>query len=136
MHIRPFEPTGEEYDLIVVGAGISGLAAAQYYKKRYGDDSRILLLENHDDFGGHARRNEFHQGGPMRLVWGGDFNLEYSEFSEQVNALLAELGVDIDRLLERNDFNYGNHGELGPATYFDAETYGRDVLIPGFTPRW
>jgi spermidine dehydrogenase len=127
---------GEEYDLVVVGGGLSGLAAAYFYRQRFGKDSRILILENHDEFGGHATRNEFHQGEPMRLVWGGDFNLEYSAFSEQGNALLKELGVDIDRLLEHNDFNYGSDGKLGPATYFDAETYGRDVLIPGFTPRW
>ncbi len=127
---------GEDYDLVVVGGGISGLAAAYFYRQRFGKDSSILILENHDEFGGHATRNEFHQGGPMRLVWGGDFNLEYSAFSEQGNALLTGLGVDIDRLLKHNDFNYGNDGRLGPAIYFDAETYGRDVLVPGFTPRW
>ena len=121
---------------MVVGGGLSGLAAAYFFRQRFGKDSRILILENHDEFGGHATRNEFHQGGPMRLVWGGDFNLEYRDFSEQGNALLTDLGVDIDRLLERNDFNYGTDGKLGPAIYFDAETYGRDVLIPGFTPRW
>ena len=43
--------TEEHYDLIVVGAGISGLAAAHYYQQRFGVDSKILLLENHDDFG-------------------------------------------------------------------------------------
>jgi spermidine dehydrogenase len=135
-HFDSGEDLGEEYDLVVVGGGISGLAAAYFYRQRFGKDSRILILENHEDFGGHATRNEFHQGGPMRLVWGGDFNLEYSAFSERGNALLSELGVDIGRLLEHNDFNYGDDGELGSAIYFDAETYGRDVLIPGFTPRW
>jgi spermidine dehydrogenase len=130
------EDIGEAYDLVVVGGGISGLAAAYFYRQRFGKDSSILILENHDEFGGHATRNEFHQGGPMRLVWGGDFNLEYEAFSEEGNALLTELGIDIERLLEQNDFNYGGDGKLGPAIYFDAETYGRDVLIPGFTPRW
>jgi spermidine dehydrogenase len=134
-HFGHGEELGEEYDLVVVGGGISGLAAAWYYRQRFGRDSRILILDNHDDFGGHARRNEFHQGGVMRLAWGGVFNLEYPEFSDRVHALLGELGVDLERLLEGNDFNYGDDGELGPATWFDAETYGRNVLIPGFTPR-
>ena len=56
----PPQDTGERYDLIVVGAGISGLAAAHFYRAQRGPSSRILLLDNHDDFGGHAKRNEFH----------------------------------------------------------------------------
>lgn len=132
----PAQDLGEKYDLVVVGGGISGLASAWYYRKLYGEDSRILVLDNHDDFGGHARRNEFHQGGDMRLAWGGVFNLEYPKFSDTVNELLSELGVDIDRLLEDYDFSYGGDGRLGPAIYFDAETYGRDVLIPGFGVRY
>ncbi len=122
----------ESYDLVVVGGGISGLAAAHYFRKLNGPHSRILILDNHDDFGGHAKRNEFHQGGQMRLAWGGVFNLEYPMFSDTVNELLDELGVNIERLLENSDFHYGDDGALGPATYFDAETYGNDVLIPGF----
>jgi spermidine dehydrogenase len=70
----------ENYDLVVVGAGVSGLAAANYYRKKFGGDARILMLENHDDFGGHAKRNEFHQGGVMRLALGGTHNLEHWQF--------------------------------------------------------
>lgn len=50
----------QTYDLIVVGAGISGLSAAYFYRKAAGPAARILVLDNHDDFGGHAKRNEFH----------------------------------------------------------------------------
>lgn len=132
----PPQDLGEHYDLVVVGGGISGLASAWFYRKLHGPDSRILILDNHDDFGGHARRNEFHQGGVMRLAWGGVFNLEYPEFSTTVNEFLSELGVDIGQLLEDYDFNYGGDGRLGPAIYFDAQTYGRDVLIPGFGVRY
>jgi spermidine dehydrogenase len=103
----------EAYDLIVVGGGISGLAAAYYYRKRFGTDARILILDNHDDFGGHAKRNEFHQGGRMRLSWGGTMNLEYPWFSDEVNELLAELGVDIDTLLEGYHFVL-RRGEFRP----------------------
>jgi spermidine dehydrogenase len=120
----------EAYDLIVVGAGISGLTAAYQYRKRFGPASRILILDNHDDFGGHARRNEFHQGGDMRLSWGGTMNLEYLSFSDTVLALLAELGIDPHRLSEELDFHYGGDR---PAIWFDAATYGRDVLVPGFS---
>ena len=75
----------ETYDLVVVGGGISGLAAAYYYRKLHRPGSRILILDNHDDFGGHAKRNEFHQGGPMRLAWGGTVNMEYPKYSEVAN---------------------------------------------------
>jgi spermidine dehydrogenase len=40
---------GESYDLVVVGAGISGLAAAYFYRKFAGPRSKILVLDNHDD---------------------------------------------------------------------------------------
>ncbi len=63
--------TRENYDLIVVGAGMSGLAAAYSYRKRAGSSARILILDNHDDFGGHAKRNEFRPGGRLLLANGG-----------------------------------------------------------------
>ncbi len=125
----------EKYDLVVVGGGISGLAAAHYYREQYGADSRILILENHDDFGGHAKRNEFHQGGKMQLSWGGTMNLEYPMFSDTVNALLDELGVDIDSLVNNKEFRYGNGPKGSASIFFDAETFGRNELVHGFSFR-
>lgn len=119
--------TGENYDLVVVGGGISGLASAYYYRKK-NPTARVLIVENHDDFGGHAKRNEFHQGGDMRLSWGGTMNLEYPMFSDTVNDLLTEIGVDIQSLVKQTDFNYGFDGKNGPAIYFDKQNYGKDVL--------
>ena len=124
----------ETYDLIVVGGGISGLATAYYYRKLHGAQSRILILDNHDDFGGHAKRNEFHQGGPMRLAWGGTVNLEYTLYSQVAKDFIRELGIDIPRLRKDYSFNWlGSHGHLKPALLFDAAHYGRDVLLPGVT---
>lgn len=126
----------QPYDLIVVGGGISGLAAAWFYRKLHGSDARILVIENHDDFGGHAKRNEFHQGGDLRLVWGGAINLEFPNYSDVALNLLAELGVDPVRLHEELEFNFGTVGELATSTYFDAQTYGRDVLVRGTRLRY
>jgi spermidine dehydrogenase len=122
---------GEEYDLVVVGAGISGLAAAYFYRAKFGKKARILILENHDDFGGHAKRNEFHQGGQMRLSLGGTHNLEYWKFSATVNAMMDELGVDTKKMLRNKEFSYGRNGRNGPALWFDADTYGQDKLLTG-----
>ncbi len=81
--------TGETYDLIVVGGGISGLAAAYFYRKQAGPNSRILILDNHDDFGGHARRNEFRVGKRLLLSNGGTQSIESpSEYSEVAKAVL------------------------------------------------
>lgn len=124
----------ERYDLVVVGGGISGLASAYYYRKLHGPQSRILILDNHDDFGGHAKRNEFHQGGSMRLAWGGTVNMEYPKFSEVAHGLIRELGIDIPRLREDYTFNWmGAGGDLQPALFFDRGRYGRDVLLRGVT---
>jgi spermidine dehydrogenase len=119
----------ESYDLIVVGAGISGLAAAYYYRQRFGAAARILLLENHDDFGGHARRNEFHQAGRMVLSLAGTHNLEWWNFSDAVNTFLREHGVDVQAMRERMQFNYGRTAPNSPAMWFDAETFGEDRLV-------
>ena len=124
----------EQYDLVVVGGGISGLAAAYFHRKLHGAQSRILILDNHDDFGGHAKRNEFHQGGPMRLAWGGTVNMEYPLYSEVASGLIRELGIDIARLQEDFEFNWlGMRSGLQPALLFDQARYGRDVLLRGVT---
>ena len=92
-----YEALNEHYDLIVVGAGMSGLAAARYYQQKMGDDARILILDNHDDFGGHAKRNEFHQDGRMMLSLGGAQNIEaLSSYSDAARGLMEDIGIDDD----------------------------------------
>jgi spermidine dehydrogenase len=65
----------EEYDLVIVGGGISGLAAAHFYRLALGSSHRILILDNHDDFGGHAKRNEFHYQGKTFIGCGGTLGM-------------------------------------------------------------
>ena len=89
----------ERYDLVVVGAGISGLAAAWFYRRAAGPSARILVLDNHDDFGGHARRNEFTLDGRLVLGYGGSESIDSpgTNYSDVAKALLRELGVDTAR---------------------------------------
>lgn len=56
--VKKARNTKEEYDMVVVGAGFAGCSAAYYYKKDH-PDAKILVLDNHDMFGGEARHNEF-----------------------------------------------------------------------------
>lgn len=87
------------YDMVIVGAGVSGLAAARFYQQRMGADAKILLLDNHDDFGGHAKRNEFHEGGRMLLGVGGSVNLEDpDDYSAAAKGVLHELGIDLEAM--------------------------------------
>lgn len=87
----------EHYDLVVVGAGMSGLASARFYQQKMGPNARILLLDNHDDFGGHAKRNEFHQDGKMMLSLGGAQNLESpGSYSDAAGSLMEDIGIDAE----------------------------------------
>lgn len=101
-------PSEASYDLVVVGAGISGLAAAYFYQQRFAD-SKILILDNHDDFGGHARRNEFHEtvdGKPIfRLSYGGSESIDSpkTSYSKQSLNLLKALGIDYTKFEQYYD---------------------------------
>ena len=93
------EDTGEEYDLVVVGGGISGLSAAYFYRQAMGDGARILILDNHDDFGGHAKRNEFEIDGRLLIGYGGTVLLEQPfGYPDVAKRLIRELGIDLQRL--------------------------------------
>ncbi|MGA8441497.1 MAG: FAD/NAD(P)-binding protein [Candidatus Sulfotelmatobacter sp.] len=125
---KPIE-TGEEYDLVVVGGGISGLAAAYSYRKQVGPSARILILDNHDDFGGHAKRNEFHLGGRMLLTNGGTVSIESPfPYSKEARGLLAELGIDPPALEKKYADNRASGG-LGFGYFFDKETFGTERLV-------
>jgi len=126
------EDTGETYDLVVIGGGISGLAAAYFFRKFTGEDARILILDNHDDFGGHAKRNEFHSNGKLLLGYGGTQSIEApGRYSQQAIGLLKELGIDVSRFYKDFDRNLYSSFGLREATFFDRETFGTDRLIPG-----
>src|SRR5215470_17624128 len=126
-------PSEDNYDLVVVGGGISGLAAAWFYRRAVGDGARILILDNHDDFGGHAKRNEF-SGGPRTLIgYGGSQSMQSPKtlWSDVAKRLLRDLGVEIGRFDTAFDRGFYSSLGLSRGVFFDRETFGRDALIAG-----
>jgi spermidine dehydrogenase len=127
-----FKPIDTIYDLVVVGGGISGLTAAYLFKKRAGPDAKILILDNHDDFGGHAKRNEFSADGRTLLGVGGSLNLEQGAMGEAALALLEEIGVDFAGLRQAIDSEYLISDPLSEqGLYLNATDFGADRSING-----
>src|SRR5258708_3019684 len=122
--------TGEFYDLVVVGGGISGLSAAHFFRKAPGDKARILILDNHDDFGGHAKRNEFRVGNRTILGFGGTFSIESpAPYSAVAKGLIEELGIDVPSYPKYVSKDLYRSFGLKPHIFFDKETFGADKLV-------
>jgi spermidine dehydrogenase len=120
----------ETYDLVVVGAGISGLSAAHFYRQRFGNAARILVLDNHDDFGGHARRNEFTVDGRTLISYAGTQSIDTpSAYSPEAKRLLRELGIDTQPFHTLYDQEFFARRGMRDAVFFDRETFGHDRLV-------
>jgi spermidine dehydrogenase len=128
---RPGRQTDSIYDLVVVGGGISGLAAALLFQQRHDGGKRVLVLDNHDDFGGHARRNEFEVDGERLIGYGGSQSLESpGRYSQQAAQLIRDVGIDTARFYEYFDRDWSRNKGLRPAIYFSREAYGEDLTLP------
>lgn len=122
-------PNADLYDLVVVGAGLSGLAAAHFYLKE-NPEARILILDNHDDFGGHARRNEFDIGGHNQIGYGGSQSLQSPSFYPEIcKTLLADLDIDVGRLGDAYDQGFYKHHGLAAGIQFRSKDWSVDRLV-------
>ena len=118
------------YDLVIAGAGISGLSAAHFFRAAK-PNAKILILDNHDDFGGHAKRNEYDLNGRLALMNGGTLLIDSPHPYGEVSAgLLKEFGID-PPVLAKNNYHYEIYKGLQSATFFDKETFGEDRLVVG-----
>jgi len=125
-------PDPDRYDLIVVGGGISGLSAAYFYRKLAGPRARVLILENLDDFGGHAKRNEYHPTEQMLLGYGGTQSIDSPDrWSKHARGLIEELGVDVEKFKKYFDRALDPDPSEADSVFFDKETFGEDVLVAG-----
>jgi len=126
----------EKYDLVIVGGGISGLSAAHFFRKVAGPKARVLILDNHDDFGGHAKRNELHSAQRTMLGFGGTFSIESpAPYSPVAKGLIEELGIDVPSYPKYLTKDLYRSFGLGPKIFFDKETFGADALATNPMPR-
>jgi spermidine dehydrogenase len=115
---------------VVVGAGISGLSAAWFFRQKK-PNAKILILDNHDDFGGHAKRNEYNLNGRLELMNGGTMLIDSPHpYSDVAAGLIKHLGIDPVALAKKAN-HYEIYEGLQPATFFDKETFGEDRLVVG-----
>jgi spermidine dehydrogenase len=126
-------PIEDSLDLVVIGGGISGLAAAWFYRRAVGPRARILVLDNHDDFGGHAKRNEFVLDGRRIIGYGGSQSLQSPNtlYSAQAKELLRALSVEVARFESAFERTLYPSFGLSRGVFFGREAFGRDALVPG-----
>ena len=126
---NPKHQTDDDYDLVVVGGGISGLSAAYFFQQRYGNDAKILILDNHDDFGGHARRNEFNVDGEELICYGGSQSIDTpSGYSSASKQLLQDLDIYTDRFYEYYDQGFFDRHNLKRGIHFSRHAYTKNVI--------
>jgi len=133
----PTDQTDNTYDLVVVGGGISGLAAAKFFRDQAGANARILVLDNHDDFGGHARRNELTVDGKTLIGYGGSQAIDTpSAYSKVAGQLLRDVGIYVERFNQYFDQEFFSSRGMTDGIYFDKATYGVSRLTPNPIERW
>ncbi len=126
----PKDQTDDIYDMVVVGGGISGLSAAFLYQQKMGDGKRILIIDNHDDFGGHAKRNEFDVDGKKIIGYGGSQTIQDpGHYSPEASKLLKDISIETDRFYDYFKMGYFNEWSMSGAIYFPKSKYGTDRLI-------
>jgi len=137
-HAAAPTPPEQDYDLVIVGAGMSGLAAAYFYRQQR-PGAKILILDNHDDFGGHAKRNEFMLGNRMGLINGGTLEIDSPRpYSAVAAGLIAALGIEPEKFEKTCvDADFYERQGMSMGLFLNREQFGRDALLPGMmTKPW
>jgi spermidine dehydrogenase len=125
-------PVDESVEYVVIGAGISGLSAAYFLEAR-APGARVLILDNHDDFGGHARRNEFNVDGRLLIGYGGSETIQApnASWTPTSRKLLSDLGVQLSRFEQAFDWRLYPGLGMSFGQLFRREVFGVDRLVTG-----
>ncbi|MEZ5289125.1 MAG: hypothetical protein R2712_30845 [Vicinamibacterales bacterium] len=90
------------------------------------------MLDNHDDFGSHAKRNEFTHQGRTFIGYGGTQSIDSpAPYSAVASGLIRDLGIDVSSYATALDAGLYKSLGLRPAVFFDKETFGHDRLVAG-----
>jgi spermidine dehydrogenase len=125
---KPASPinTREEFDCVIVGGGISGLAAALLFQREAGRDKTCLVIENHPIFGGEAKRNEFDVDGQKLMIHQGSAAC----FPPLPNTFLSEFYDSIG--VNWNDFQYQTWSGPKPPMKLETAPYPVGGSTSGF----
>jgi spermidine dehydrogenase len=121
--------TGETYDCVIVGGGISGLAAALMFLREAGPDKKVLVLENHPIFGGEAKRNEFEVDGKRLIAHQGSAIYHVPYPHSFIGRFYDSIGLRVPRLQYQRWGGPGKEMALGRTPY---ETAGWSAGEYGF----
>lgn len=126
------EDVDDQYDLIIVGGGLSGLASAYFYLLKM-PEAKILILDNHDDFGGHAKRNEFEYKNDIRIGYGGTEAIDTpSSYPKEALDLLKDIGIDLNKFYDAFQQDLYSSRGMGFSIVFDEANFGETKHVTGY----
>jgi spermidine dehydrogenase len=124
--------TGETYDLLAVGGGISGLAAAVFFQKNKG--GRCLVLDNHAIFGGEAKRNELVVDGQTVVAHQGSAIFLVPKKGGYTDRFYEAIGMDRSAFAYQSWRGRSPEMAVGKSPYDEPKNYGF-YFGPGFGQR-
>ena len=102
---------------MIVGGGISGLAAALCFRQQAGPGKNCLVLENHPIFGGEAKQNEFEVDGKRLFAHQGSAIYFVPYPHSFIGRFYDSIGLTAPKL------EYQNWGGAGPAMAIGRTPY-------------
>src|SRR6185369_416572 len=120
---REVTDTGEVFDCVIVGGGISGFAAALQLQRR-SPGPKCLILENHAVFGGEAKRNEFLVDGQRLMAPQGSDHFSIPAPGSFMAKFYDSIGLDITKFQDQGWKGPSPRMPLGRTFEFIQEPYG------------